>query len=61
VVAVCGAIACAFGAAAPAFAASPSPQIRVLSNRADLVSGGDALVEVVPAGARVEVGGRDVT
>jgi len=35
--------------------------IRVLSNRADLISGGDALVQVVPAGARVDVGGRDVT
>ncbi len=36
--------------AAPAAAASPgkAPVIRVLSNRADLVSGGDALVEVVP-------------
>ncbi|MEU6230616.1 DUF6351 family protein [Streptomyces sp. NPDC047042] len=44
-----------------------SIQIRVLSNRADLVSGGDALVEVVlPSGAtpqnvRVDVDGRDVT
>ena len=41
--------------------------IRVLSNRADLVSGGDALVEVVPpegvdpGGVRVSVDGRDVT
>lgn len=40
-------------------------QLRTLNNRADLVSGGDALVEVVlPAGAtarglRVDVGGRD--
>ncbi len=40
-------------------------QLEVLSNRADLISGGDALVEVrVPAGApvegfRVEVDGRD--
>ena len=60
--ALCVAIACALtGAAAPAFAASEHPQIRVLSNRADLISGGDALVEVVPAGARVEVDGRDVT
>ena len=53
---------------------SPAParaqgavQIRVLSTRADLVSGGEALVEVVaPTGAplsavRVDVGGRDVT
>ena len=52
--------------AAPALAAD-APRIEVLSNRADLISGGDALVEVVPpsgvdAGAlRVDVGGRDVT
>ena len=43
------------------------PQIVVLSNRADLVSGGDALVQVVlpgrvdPATVRVSVDGRDVT
>ena len=42
-------------------------QIRTLSNRADLVSGGDVLVEIViPAGAdatnlKVDVGGRDVS
>jgi hypothetical protein len=42
-------------------------QIRTLSNRADLVSGGDALVEVVPpagtdaTGLSVRVGSRDVT
>jgi hypothetical protein len=48
-------------------AAPPAPpvEIRVLSNRADLVSGGDALVEVVvPDGAGdpvVDVDGRDVT
>ena len=42
-----------------------APQIRVLSNRADLVSGGDALVEiVVPATAgapTVDANGRNVT
>src|SRR5437016_12452347 len=33
-------------------AAGPGPQILVLSNRADLISGGDALVEIKwPAGA----------
>ncbi len=43
------------------------PTLKVLSNRADMVSGGDALVEVVlPAGVAasaltVNVGGRDVT
>src|SRR3954468_18577198 len=52
-------------AAAPALGAGPD--IRVLSNRADLVSGDDALVEVtVPAGRRagdvtVDVDGRNVT
>src|SRR5215210_1109034 len=45
-------------AAAPAAAA---PSVRVLSNRADLISAGDALVEVTPAGAKVAVGARDVT
>ncbi len=47
--------------------AADNVQIYVLSNRADLISGGDALVEVtIPAGAnpsamRVAVGKRDVT
>ena len=42
-------------------------QIKTLSNRADLISGGDALVEVVlpprtrPSKVRVDVDGRDVT
>src|SRR5437588_9554898 len=41
--------------------------ITVLSNRADLISGGDALIEIVlpagvdPARVRVDVDGRDVT
>ena len=55
--------------AVPSPAAVPgrTAEIRVLSNRADLISGGDALVEVVlPTGAdasavRVDVDGRDVT
>ena len=48
-------------------AAVPTPEILVLSNRADLISGGDALVEVKwPNGAhlplaRIEVNGVDVT
>lgn len=38
------------------------PSLRVLSNRADLLSGGDALVELVaPPGAVVTVNGRDVS
>src|SRR5260221_12829328 len=47
--------------------AADNVQIYVLSNRADLISGGEALVEVtIPAGAdpaamRVAVGQRDVT
>ena len=51
--------------AAPALAADPS--IRVLSNRADLISDGNALVEVVPpdgvdaSAIRVDVDGKDVT
>ena len=42
-------------------------QIRTLSNRADLISGGNALVEIVPpngvsaTGLSVKVGARDVT
>src|SRR3954447_19379250 len=43
-------------------AAAPAPaDIRVLSNRADLISGGDALVQVTPAGSKVTADGRDVT
>ena len=54
---------CAAAACVPAAAeAKPAKvEIRVLSNRADIVSGGDALVQVRPAGATVTVGGRDVT
>ena len=57
----------AAGSAGTAAAAAGEPEIRVLSNRADLISGGDALVEIVlPAGTdasrvRVTAGGRDVT
>jgi hypothetical protein len=55
-------------AAGPA-AAKPSSYVKltVLSNRADLLSGGDALVEVLPQGkvdmtaVRIDVDGRDVT
>lgn len=48
-------------------AAAVPPAIEVLSNRADLISGGDALVElIVPPGTgvadvSVDVGGRDVS
>ncbi|AMO23089.1 DUF6351 family protein [Ramlibacter solisilvae] len=45
-----------------------APEIRTLSNRADLVSGGDVLVAIVPpsgaagfSGLKVDVDGRDVT
>src|SRR5258707_9026356 len=51
-------------AAPAARAESGPPTISVLSNRADLISGGDALVEVSgadPATVRVAVDGRDVT
>src|SRR6476619_6629423 len=53
--------------AAPAGAAAPSLSIDVVSTRADLVSAGDALVEVtIPAGVspakvRVTDDGRDIT
>jgi hypothetical protein len=50
-------------AAAPAHA-KPAPKIEVLSNRADLVSGGDALVRVTPArsgkSVRLTLRGREV-
>ena len=45
----------------PAPALADDVSIDVLSNRADLVSGGDALVRVRPADATVTVGDRDVT
>src|SRR4051812_42195927 len=35
--------------------------IKTVSNRADLVSGGDVLVRVTPAGARVTLNGKNVT
>jgi hypothetical protein len=62
-------VACAAAllAAVPASAAAPAPRIEVLSNRADLVSGGDALVRVkLPKGAkpsqlRLTAGGDNVT
>src|SRR3954471_10953596 len=52
---------------ASAASAADDLEIRTLSNRADLISGGDALVAiglpsgVDPAGVHVDVGGRDVT
>ncbi len=59
--------ACAAVVPASADAASAAPKIKVLSNRADLVSGGDALVQVrVPVGTRrselrLAAGDRNVT
>jgi hypothetical protein len=53
--------------APPPVAAGPVPELYVLSNRADLVSGGDALVEVVPpagvdpATLRLTLNGDDVS
>src|SRR5436305_14473942 len=62
------AMACVFAAVASApAAAAPAVTIDVVSNRADLISGGDALVAVgIPAGipsssVHVRVGTRDVT
>src|SRR3954469_20164354 len=60
-------VACALVAAAPADAKTSAPKIIVLSNRADLVSGGDALVRVtLPRGVkasrlRLKAGHRNVT
>src|SRR3954452_3564178 len=56
------ALVAALVAAGPAHAAkAPKVTIRVLSNRAHLISGGDALVRVTPKGAKVTVGKKDVT
>jgi Tannase-like family of unknown function (DUF6351) len=51
---------------APAAQAAEAPKIQVLSNRADLISAGDALVAIDlggadPTDAHVTIGGRDVT
>ena len=54
-------------AAAPASAAPRGPSIQVLSNRADLISAGEALVAIDlppgtdPAAVRVTLGGKEVT
>jgi len=53
-------------AASPAVGAAAArkpatPRIEVLSGRADLVSGGDALIRVTPARARLALNGRDMT
>jgi hypothetical protein len=55
------------GLAAPAQSAQASISLEVRSNRADMISGGDALVRVVlppktsPSTVRIDVDGRDVT
>src|SRR4051794_23374799 len=54
-------IGCAVGLSLLFAGTATAQEIRTLSNRADLISGGDALVEVSPAGATVDVDGRDVT
>src|SRR4051812_15267899 len=48
-------------ALAPAANAATTPTISVVSNRADLISGGDVLVKVTPASAHVTLNGADVT
>jgi hypothetical protein len=58
-----GAVLALIAATAPG-AASAVTEIKVLSNRADLISGGDALLEVVPVpppGTVVHVGASNVT
>ena len=65
--AVCAAVVVTAFAAAPADARVPVPRIKVMSNRADLVSGGDAFVRVTlprgvkPARLRLKAGRRNVT
>jgi hypothetical protein len=61
-----GAVMAVLALAAPAAQAADAPKIHVLSNRADLISAGDALVAVDigsadPSTVRVTVGDRDVT
>ena len=61
---VAGAIAVVLAAPAAATAAKRDLSVEVLSNRADLISGGDALVQIDGAGGArlaVDVDGRDVT
>lgn len=64
---VCAAVGLAGCAGSPGTNSPAGLEIKVLSNRADLVSGGDALVEIVlpkdatPEGLRIDVDGRDVT
>ena len=69
---MCALAASLMSAAVPATggkvpAAAAAMKINVLSNRADLISDGDALVQIVlpsgvdPSSVKVDVGGRDVT
>jgi hypothetical protein len=64
---VAGVVGLAVLGPAGAGAAAPPLQVRTISDRADLISGGDALVQVVlptgtdAAGVKVDVDGRDVT
>ena len=51
-VAACCALAAVLIAAGPAQAATGDVRIEVLSNRADLVSGGDALVQIARPATR---------
>ena len=66
VASVLGSLLMLWGGAGSALGAG-APEIRTLSNRADLISGGDALVQVVPpagvdtSALGVEVDGRNVT
>jgi hypothetical protein len=60
-------LAAGAGAAATATAATTKPVIHVVSNRADLISGGDALVTIdlpskaAAANAKVSLNGTDIT
>src|SRR5689334_23169384 len=56
-----GVVALALASPSAALAHHRAPRIAVLSNRADLISGGNALVAVRPSSARVTLNGADVT
>ena len=57
----CVVVALALVSPSAALAHRGAPRIVVLSNRADLISGGNALVAVRPSSARVTLNGADVT
>lgn len=61
VLSACGLVESSLPTTGVASRGAGAPEIKVLSNRADLISGGDALVEVVPSATKVELNGKDIT